>query len=134
MSTQNLDILNQKHQHPIVTCLNPIDFLNPSDAYPIKFIFCPNEMRKYEVEVQLIFGGSTLTLKLTGDGVVNYNDHYPELYEKYPICDIVKNPNRSVSLSRNHIVIPKFPVFSTVERIIFIQNVTENILGYRWIL
>lgn len=117
----------------MIQCLNPEGTINSMSNHAIQFIFTPKELRRYESCITIHLGDTlSANLKLIGNGIVYSPNYAPLLWGRSPRISSATRDGDLLKLSREHIVIKSLHLFNTTERILFIENISDIVIGYRW--
>ncbi|XP_045473305.1 cilia- and flagella-associated protein 65 [Harmonia axyridis] len=130
---EQIDALNENEGFPVLSCLNYRGTVPPLSSKAILFRFHPIEAKKYQATVPMILGSEKISMKFTGRGTYKY-DH-----------DLIHNLNSPmpgisfhfgefpITLSAEYMIIEAFSVWSDIERMIYMRNITKDReIKYTW--
>ncbi|XP_028139385.2 uncharacterized protein LOC114333651 [Diabrotica virgifera virgifera] len=119
----------KKLKYNVFECTQDKSEISPFGKFALKFKFCPIEYRNYTAKISILIKGeeTRLTLKGTGTSKSALEEDY--FYISMP--QVCKSTGKfPVVFSVDYLIVRCMPICNYTERIIFIQNITTNLLIY----
>lgn len=129
--TQVQEVSERNHNFEIFRCLSPSGIIKSRSTAFVSFIFKPLEAIDYEVSILcLITNGNNFTVTLSGRGV---HTDFDECHVEWPIFPpkcLTINDVSPIVLSEQFIDFGDLPVFARTDRLIFMDNISNEPLDY----
>ena len=129
--TQVQEICERNHNFEIFKFLNPSGVVKKrSNAY-FNFIFKPLEAIEYEVSILcLVSNGNNFTVTLRGHGVHTDHDDCEVVWPVFPPRSLSIANVSPITVSEHFLDFGDLPVFANVDRVIFVNNVSDKTLQF----
>ncbi|XP_065886516.1 cilia- and flagella-associated protein 65-like [Dysidea avara] len=146
IDTAPLDQLQQENYGvSVIDCLQPVGEVPARSSTAIEFVFSPQEVKTYIVELPIQFDQhKTVLVSLTGRGYDPSQLELPDVDDTSLAVatsnsqDVVTTNgsslltiNQAVTLSHETVSFGHLPLFSTVSRIIFLRNNTSHTVSWK---
>ncbi|KAL3269184.1 hypothetical protein HHI36_008267, partial [Cryptolaemus montrouzieri] len=129
----DLTSLNDVEGFSVISCFNNSGIVPPFASKPILFRFHPIEAKKYQVTLPLILGSEKVALKLSGRGTYKYDHNLMQKFNSNIPKMSLNLGELPVTLSVDYLTVEAFPVWNTIDKLIYIRNVTKNrVMEYTW--
>lgn len=129
--TQVQEVSEHNHNFEIFRCLSPSGIIKSRSTTFISFVFKPLEAIEYEVSILcLISNGNNFTVSMSGRGVHTDHDECIIEWPIFPPKSLTIPDVSPIVLSEQFIDFGDLPVFARTDRMIFMQNISDEVLDY----
>ncbi|XP_072380056.1 cilia- and flagella-associated protein 65 isoform X3 [Diabrotica undecimpunctata] len=119
----------KKFKYNVFECTQDKGEISPFGKFALKFKFCPIEHRNYTAKIPLLIKGEETRLTLKGTGTLK--SPVDETYFHFSMPQFCKSTGKfPVVFSVDYLIVNCMPICNYTERIIFIQNITTDIIIY----
>lgn len=129
--TQVQEVAEHNHNFEIFKFLNPSGVIKKRSNGYINFIFKPLEAIEYNVSILCVVStGNNFTVTIKGRGVHTDHDDCEVVWPVFPPRSLSISNVSLVTLSEHFLDFGDLPVFAKVDRVLFVNNVSDKLLTF----